>query len=213
MVEVTKLELAPRAAVGRNAVRALRKAGSIPVVLYGHGQEALALVAAGRALRDVLSRKARFLELSIEGKTETALIREVQYDPFGLEVLHLDLMRVDIDEAINVTVPVETRGRPKGLAEGGVLQLLLADVEIRIAPRHIPEAIVVNISGLELNQSIYVRDLELPPSAKLLEDPDKIVCTVAVQRGIEEAAPAPAPEQAAEPEVVGQKKEAEESAE
>ncbi|MBI4878505.1 MAG: 50S ribosomal protein L25 [Planctomycetes bacterium] len=213
MVEVTKLELARREAVGTNAVRGLRKAGSVPVVLYGHGREALALAAAGRALQDVIARGARFLELSIEGQTETALIREVQYDAFGLEVLHIDLMRVDIDEAINVSVPVEMRGRPKGLAEGGALQKLLTDVEIRIAPRHIPEAIVVNISGLEVNQSIYVRDLELPPSAKLLEDPDKIVCTVAVPRGLEEAAPAPAPEQAAEPEVVGQKKEAEEAPE
>ena len=113
MAEKTKLNLERREQIGSNACRGLRKEGKTPVVIYGHGQETVPLAADTRQLSDVLAQRAQFLEVAIGDETETALIREVQYDVYGQDVVHVDLVRVDIDEPVVVSVPIELRGLRK----------------------------------------------------------------------------------------------------
>ncbi len=131
------------------------------------------------------------------------LVKEVQYDHLGIEVLHVDFARVDLNESVKITVPLELKGTPKGEADGGVLQQLLADLEIECLVTDIPDMIRHNVSDLGLNAILHVKDLTLPPNVKALHDGDLIVATV--KEIVEQAATAA--DDTAEPEVIGRKAE------
>ncbi len=202
MANVTTIEVSKRDKIGSNASKQLRKSGRIPGVLYGHGQESVPITADGRSLEATLHTHAQFVELSIDGAVETALIREVQYDHYGQHVVHVDFVRVNLDEPIEVHIQVEYRGMPKGVSAGGVLQRFLTEVPIRVAPRYIPDEFIVNVSHLDVGDSILMGDVELPASAELVGDPSKPICSV-----VSSTAQVVATEEAdtSEPEVVGQK--------
>ena len=121
-MEVTKLKVTRREALGSNSMRHLRAAGQVPAVLYGHKQDPVALQASAHELAEVLGTHAQFMELDIEGATETAIIREIQYDAFGHEVLHLDFVRVSMDEQVEVPVAIELVGHAKGVAAQSTFQ-------------------------------------------------------------------------------------------
>lgn len=177
-MEVTKLEVSRRATTGSNASNQLRKSGKIPGVLYGHKQEAVAVEADATALSAVLDAHAQYMELNLDGAVEAAIVREVQYDPFGQHILHVDFVRVSADEQIEVPVAIEIVGLAKGVQDGGILEQHLMDVTIRCRPGAIPEKIVVNVAGLGLSESIQIKDLKLPDGAIAVDDPDKGVVGV-----------------------------------
>jgi large subunit ribosomal protein L25 len=129
----------------------------------------------------------------------------VQFDHLGIEVLHVDFARVSLDERVEVTVPLELKGTPKGEADGGVLQQIVAELEIECVVTDIPDVITHNVSEMGIDDVVHIKDLKLPPGAKALQDEDLIVAMVKV---IEEDAGAPAAEaETAEPEVIGRKPE------
>jgi large subunit ribosomal protein L25 len=146
---------------------------------------------------------AHLFSLAVDGKKETVLIKEVQYDHLGIEVLHVDFARVDLNERVKITVPLELKGTPKGEADGGVMQQVLAELEIECLVTDIPDVIRHNISELGLDAVLHVKELILPANVKAMQDGDQIVATV---RAIVEQA-APAAEGEAEPEVIGRKAE------
>jgi large subunit ribosomal protein L25 len=189
-METTTLAGENRNSVGTRASRALRERGKLPAVIYGHGEapESVALI-----LHDVvtaLSHGARTLEVDVNGKAGQYLIKEVQYDYLNHTPIHLDLTRVDLDERVKVRVGIELRGVPKGVAEGGSLDLHLADLEVECLVSQIPETLHPLVVDLGLGDSLLVKDLELPDGVTATLDGDDRVATVRVVLEVEEEAEA-----------------------
>lgn len=185
---------------GTHAARRLRKEGKIPAVLYGHGEETLPVSLNRHEVELAVQHGERLLELDLDGKPQNVLLKEVQYDALGEEILHVDLNRVDLDERVELTVAIRLVGEPAGAKDGGVLQQIESEVKIECPVRAIPDEIRYLVKDMKLNDRLYMKDLVLPEGAKLLSDPDAIVASVA--EVAELVAPAEG-EELAEPEVIG----------
>jgi large subunit ribosomal protein L25 len=196
----------PRPGLGSRANKRLRDTGKIPGVLYGHKEAVVPLALPKKELVGHLNKGAHVFDLSLDGKAEKVLVKEVQYDHLGAEVIHVDFARVSLDEKVEITVPLELKGTPAGEAEGGVLQQIVAELEVECLVTDIPSIIVHNVSEMKVDDVLHIKDLKLPPGVKALQDEDLVVAQV---KTIEEeaAAPAAAEEGAAEPEVIGRKPE------
>jgi large subunit ribosomal protein L25 len=167
---------------GKSAARALRRAGKVPAVVYGHGDETRALTVDAHALQKLLasiSVENTIIDLSVDGgKATPALIREVQYHPTRMEVLHLDFYQVHAGEKIHLVIPVRLHGTPKGVRdEGGVLQQVLHELNVECLPRDIPEGIDIQIDDLGIGDSVSIRELDVP-NVKILNDEDLTICSV-----------------------------------
>ncbi len=206
MSEALKVE--KRELHGKRNNRRLRNAGSVPVVLYGHGEQTLSLKVAADQLSAALRHGARVVDL--EGAvSEKAFIRELQWDPFGTHVLHMDLTRVSADERLQIEVPVILRGEAPGVKEGGHLEQMHHSVEIECLAIAIPEKLELRVGGLKLDESLHANNIELPQGATLLTDPETVIVHCALAK--EETEEGEAGE-AAEPEIIGRKAEEEEGA-
>src|SRR3972149_1172416 len=191
--------------------RRLRRSGKIPAVLYGHGQESVSLAVSAEIFGAVLRHGSRLVDLT-GGVSESAFIRDMQWDTWGTHVLHVDFTRISADEIVEVTLTIELRGEAPGVREGGVVDQLVHDVEIACPAGSIPEKLQVNINPLKLNESISLSAIQLPQGAKLLvEDLDAIVVECMVPQELPEEVAAEAVP--GEPEVIGAKKEEEEEKE
>jgi len=200
MAEILPVDV--RQVRGKHGVRRMRHAGQTPAILYGHGQESISLSVPTSQLSAAIHHGTRLVELK-GGAEDTALIREVQWDPFGIEVLHVDLIRVSADETIETTLRVEMRGEAPGISQGGIVDQLIRDVVIQCSVSSIPEKLELNINSLELGQSLTAADLKLPSGAELITPAEKIVvqCVEPLSDVGEEEASIAA--DAAEPEVIG----------
>jgi large subunit ribosomal protein L25 len=215
MAESQVLETQPRTTQGSRAARKLRKQGRIPAVIYGHKEATVAVTLSGEDLEKAIRQGTRVVDLKTSAKLEKALIREVQWDHLGKDVLHVDFTRVSADERIRVNVPVELRGIAPGVTGGtGVLDQPLHSLTIECLAISIPESIRVAVNELQLGMAIHVRDLVLPPGVTAMNDPDAIVVHVTAKLVEPEPTAAAAPvEGAAEPEIIGRKVAEEEEAE
>ena len=200
------LNATARDQLGTRNSRRLRRAGQIPAVLYGHGQESLSLTISGGDLHAAIRHGAKLVDIA-GAANDSALISEIQWDALGSEILHLDLIRVSKDEAVSVNVAIELRGEAPGTNEGGVLDHVLHQVEIECRADSIPDRLAISVNNLHVGDTLTVGDLELPDGAKLNAEPDAIVaqCNEAVEQPDEdEAIPGAG---AIEPEVIGKKEE------
>ena len=211
MAETAQLSAKPRSELGSRANKRLRDAGFVPGVIYGHKEAVVPVTLPKKEVVTYLDRGTFLFDLAVDGKSEKVLVKEVQYDHLGQEVMHVDFARVSLDEKVEITVPLELKGTPKGEAEGAVLQQIVAELEIECRVTDIPKEIVHNVADMEKDSELRVKDLKLPPGVRALQDEDLILAMV---KEIEEAAPAEAAveEGAAEPEVIGRKPEDEEGA-
>lgn len=203
------LKLVKRDARGTRSATRLRKGGQTPAVIYGQGKKTVSVAVDTDDLQAAVRHSSRLVKLQ-GAASETALIQEMQWDPFGVEILHVDLVRVRADERITVAVPVELRGMAPGTREGGVLEQVVHEVEIEVLATNIPESLHVNINQLGLGESLALQAIEdMPEGAVLIDDPESPVvhCTEPV-----EVAEAEEPAEASiEPEVIGGKADEEES--
>jgi len=199
---IATLEAKRRQRCGTAAARALRHQGLIPAILYGHGQEALPLAVSREALLEAIGSGAHMLALKVDGQEEQVLIRDIQYDTFGDELIHVDFARVASDELISIEVPLELHGTAKGVLGGGVLNQPLHRLAIQCLAGNIPDVIRVEISNLDINDAVHVRDLVLPPGVKTNVPPDTVVVMVHPPKAEEVVTAAPAEEAAAEPELI-----------
>ena len=192
---------------GKRRNRRMRKSGAIPAVLYGHGEAPVSLAVAADAFDAVLRHGARMVALT-GAVEESALIREIQWDTWGGEVLHVDFTRVSAHEKVEVRVALELRGEAPGVRDGGSVEQLLHDVAIVCPAAKVPEKIEINVNALKIGDSITVADVELPRGATVLAAPEEVVvqCVEPVEIPEEEEMA-----EAAEPEVIGEKKAEEES--
>ena len=200
MAQTAQLTAKVRGELGSRRNKRLRDAGFVPGVIYGHKEDVVPVTLPKVELVKHLNHGAHLFALALEGKNENVLVKDVQYDHLGIEVLHVDFARVDLNERVEVTVPLVLKGEPKGEAEGGVLQQIVADLEIECLVTQIPTDIRYNVSEMGLNSVLHIKELQLPPGVRALQDEDLIVATV---REIAEEAPAEVAEGAAEPEVIG----------
>ena len=201
----------PRQGFGSHKAVKLRRQGLIPAGLYGHKQNTIAVSVSHDELfyMPIKHLGARVLDPEVydAGVETTALIKAVQWDHLGKDILHADFERVSKDERITVSVRVELRGLAPGVTGGGVLDQPLHALEVECLAIAIPESIRVNVGELQLGQSIHVRDLKAPEGVKIVNDPDAIVVHVTSPQAEVEAAPL---EGAVEPEVIGGRAKAEE---
>lgn len=196
-----------RTDTGKGAARKLRSAQQTPGVIYGHNREPQALTLDTRELDLLLERIAfetTIIELDIEGTSARTLIRELQRHPFKKQVLHVDFQELVAGERVTVDVPLVIVGTAAGVRNsGGVLDQIMREVTVEVDPASIPNHIDIDVSALDLNGSIHVRDLQLPEGVEVLDEPDATVCVVVPPRVEAEAAAAPeAAEGGAEPELI-----------
>lgn len=215
MAETLVLEVQARTKSGTNAARQLRKQGLVPAVIYGHGEATTSLSVPGDQLYKAVRHGVRIFDIKFDGNTQKTLLRDLQWDPMGHDILHADFYRVSADETITLDVKIELRGTAPGIAQGGVLVQQLHTLSVECLIINIPESIRVNVGELQLNQAIHVRELTLPEGVKVMNEPDAIIAAV-TPKVVEEATPAvpgaPTAEQA-EPEVIGRAKAEEEEEE
>jgi large subunit ribosomal protein L25 len=211
MAEIAELAAEPREGSGTQAAKLLRRKGRVPAILYGHKEATVALSVAVDELRSAVRHGARVVDLKTPAKIEKALIKELQWDTFGRELLHVDFYRVSADERITLTVRIEVRGTSPGVTAGGILNQPIHSLAVECLAVSVPESIRVNIGELQIGGAIHVRELALPPGVKVTGDPEAVVVHVAAPQAEADAAAAPAAE-TAEPEIIGRQKTAEEEA-
>jgi large subunit ribosomal protein L25 len=175
------LSATTRSSRGKNAARALRREGRIPAILYGHGDETKALSVDALELEKLLSgvpAGSTLIDVQIDGLATTALIREVQWHPFRPQILHVDFLQIHAGEMLKLDVSVRLVGTPSGVSdEGGILQQVLHQLHIECLPRHIPDAIEVNVEGLKIGESVLVSDVTVP-NVTIHNQPDLPICSV-----------------------------------
>jgi large subunit ribosomal protein L25 len=199
MDEDNKVVADARETFGKGAARKLRAAGKIPAVLYGHGTDPKHLTLPGHQVGLLIRKANAVLDLQIAGKSQIALVKDVQKDPVHQVIEHIDLIVIRRGEKVQVEVPVHLEGEsyPGTIADLDAKTLLL-----EVEATHIPENIVVSIEGLEDGSQIHATEVELPAGATLVSDPETLVVLVHVPQKVdlgEEAAEAAA-EEAAEAE-------------
>jgi len=169
----TKLALTPRdTSGGSRATRRLRRTGQVPGVLYGGGDDPVSFTVDARELRHALAARGAVLDLELEGASTPAVLKDAQYHPVRGETMHVDLLRVRLDEAIHATVPVELTGGDEapGVVEGGVLDQITREVNVEALPTDIPEVITYDVSGMQINDTVYLSALQAPRGVTLLDD-------------------------------------------
>ena len=137
---------------------------------------------------------AHLFDLDLDGKSETVLVKEAQYDHLGIELIHVDFARVSLDEKVKVTVPLELKGTPKGEDDGGELQQIIAELEVECLVLEIPEVIRHNVSEMGMDSVLHIKDIKLPAASSCLQDGELIVAMV---REVKEEVVAPVVAEAA----------------
>lgn len=210
-MERNVLEVSPRTLFGTRASKRLRREGKVPVVLYGLRKDNITLLAGEEALREVLRSGARIISLHWDGQKETALLKDLQYDALGRELLHADFVRIAMDKRITLKVPLELKGTPQGVTEGGILEQTLREILVECLPTAIPEKLPVDVSGLAVGGTLTLKNISTPPDVKLAHENLDIPVAI-VRKPVEEVAkPVEEEEEVAkEPEVITRKPKEEE---
>lgn len=208
MATEAQIKAATREETGKGAARSLRRDGKVPGIVYGHGEESVAVaVDAGELMRltHTVSIENTIVDLSIaggDGGPYKVLVREIQRHPFKQEFLHVDFFRVAMDEKIHVDVPVMLTGVPTGVKDrGGVLEHMLRDLEVYCLPGSIPEKVEIDVSHLDIGDSIHVSEIELP-DVEILTDLERSIVAVLAPTVIEEPEEEEE-EELLEPELIG----------
>lgn len=191
----------------KHAVK-VRKEGRIPAIVYGHKQEPTAISLDAHNLVEGLHHGHRLVDVQIGKKKETMIIKDLQYDYLGKNIIHVDLMRVDVTETIKVAVPIELKGIAKGTHEGGIIESHLANLELECRVTDIPESVVVSVKDVGVGDTLHAGDIKLAEEVKLVSDPLIVLVTcslVAAAKSTEELEA----EIPVEPEIIGEEKETE----
>ena len=213
MAKQVKLNAEARTSVGRSSVRKLRARGIIPAVIYGEKVKPQPLQVAARDINAMMSHASGEnvlvdLEIAGEKSNRAALVQEVQHSPVGGEIVHVDFHAISMDETIQAEVPLEPTGTPVGVKTfSGLLEQSLRALAIECLPRDLPDRITVDVSQLNIGDSIHVRDIQLPPGVTAKVPLDLTAFSVLAPVVEEEPVAVEAEAAAAGPEVITEKKE------
>jgi large subunit ribosomal protein L25 len=210
MAETLCLKAEVREGVGKKSAAKLRRLGRVPAIIYGHKEKPVAITLDTHNFVEGLHHGHRLMEVQIDKKKETVFVKDLQYDYLGKNIIHADLVRVDVTETIKVTVPIELKGTAKGTNEGGVVEEHMDHLEIECRAGDVPETIIVWVKEVDVGDTVHAGDIELPAGVKLVSEPSTVLVTcslVAAAKSTEELeAEAPVA-----PEVISEAKEAEEA--
>lgn len=176
-ISVTKRE-----ETGSLRMKRLRQTGQIPGVLYGHGKETVMLSIKESELNRAINAGSYIVQLE-GGVTESALIKDVQWDAFGSNVIHVDLTRIDAKEAVEVSIPVELKGDAPGSAKGGVVKFHNHEITINCPADKLPEKLELKITSLDLDQTLTASEIELPAGATLVSEPGETIASCSLPAG------------------------------
>ena len=193
-MQQVRIEAETRTGSGKGAARALRREGKLPAVVYSQGEPARSIQIDTRLFRRALvneNAERALISLFVDGEQGIAVVKEIQQDPVRRDLLHVDFQNIRLDEEIVVTVDIELKGDSIGVGLGGILEFLTRQVEVRVLPTAIPDALTLDISELEIGQSAHVHLLESPEDAEILTDGDMVIASVAAPRVEEEPVDAP----------------------
>lgn len=207
---VLKAEL--RENTGSKHAAKVREEGRIPAIVYGHKQDPVAISLDAHSFVEGLHHGHRLIDVQVGKKKETILVKDLQYDHLGREIIHADLIRVDVTETVKVTVPIELKGTARGTHEGGIIAGHVSGLEVECKVTDIPEALVVWVKDVGIGDVIHARDVELPEGVKLASPPEILVVTCHLVTAAKTAEEAEAEEPVA-PEVIGRVEKAEEEEE
>jgi len=211
-MEEIRLDVQTRELLKKRKVKSLRRENLIPGILYGGKQEPMPITVDRKAYERIRRQHHGEIVFSLNvvdgGKSPElsyAMVREEQHNPVTDQILHVDFIRISLTDTIEARVPVEVKGEPVGVKrDGGSLEHLLWELTVECLPTNIPEKITVDVSMLEIDQSVYVRDLVLPEGVVPQHEPDALVLSVVPPQKEEVVERAEGP---AEPEVIKEKKE------
>jgi large subunit ribosomal protein L25 len=219
-MELRELTVTRREATGKEVAKRLRRQGLVPAVLYGGSVPEVLTLNVTDVIKVIHGREGSTTLLNLkfkegDGSTRTVIIRDMQFDPVTERLIHVDLQEVSMDRAITVGVPIQAQGEATGVKDqGGILEMILREVQVSCLPRLIPEKITVDVSALKIGDVLTVAMLTSPESVRIVNDPGQAVVTVSPPMAEEVAAPAAAVEAApAEPEVLTERKPKPEEAE
>ncbi|QSZ28100.1 50S ribosomal protein L25 [Aceticella autotrophica] len=169
---------------GKNIAYKLRKEGYIPAVLYGKGMESIPIAVADKKFCKILQTKGRnvLLDVIVNGSTHNAIIKEIQNDTLKGKLLHVDFQIVSMYEKIESTVPLKLKGVGILESKGAIVQHQIWELNIKCLPDKIPEELDVDISNLDVGDTLYIRDLIIPEGVEVVDDPDEVVLTVVVPK-------------------------------
>jgi len=200
-----------REGLGKNAARRLRVQGFIPAVFYGEGMESVPLVLKKKDIIRIMkleSRENTIFKVAYDSEEFDAMIKELQVDPTTDELIHADLIRINLEKLIRLTIPIVHSGESIGVkTEGGFVDFVTREVEIECLPRAIPESIAIEISGLHIHQSFKVENMTAPAGVRVITDPGTVLVLISLPHKEEEVFPGEKPEEAVveegqEPEVI-----------
>ena len=213
-----KVQAKLREGRGKNDARRARRDGMVPITVYGGGAETVAAVAPLSELAAILrtdTGRNTIFTIDVEGVgASEVMFHDRQIDPVKGRLIHADLTRLVKGQKIEVTVPLHLNGEPIGVREKqGVLEQVLREIEIRCEPRQIPDALDVDVTNLDIHDTLHVSDIQAGEGIEILTDAELVIATVGMTREEVEAAPAAEGEEPAEPEVIGKGKKEEEGEE
>lgn len=218
MSDIT-IEVQTREKTKKNANRRLRVADQVPAVVYGGDREPVSIQVGRRMVEDLLKSGSGentvfLLKLAGTDKSRHAIIRDLQTDPITGKMIHIDFQRIVMTEPIRVTVPIELHGVPVGVkTDGGILDFVTRELEISCLPDKIPPHLDVDVTALHVGQHLEARDVALPEGLRLVDEPSRVIASVAHGKIHDLAAAHEGGEllegQTQQPELVGRRKEAE----
>ena len=185
--EYEKLDLKERTVKGKSKARSLRRDGMVPGVYYFRGEENVDLQIDKKKLYHAMNSGQHVFEVEMSGAKQYVTIKGIQYHPVTDEVLHIDLMQVNMTEKMKFTIPISLEGEAEGVKEGGVLSQILTTIDVNCLPTSVPDNILVDISNMELNSNMTVADIvNIPEGVEILSDPESTIATLAPPKEEEE---------------------------
>jgi large subunit ribosomal protein L25 len=203
MAEAFVLKAEKREQTGSKSAVRVRREGRIPAIVYGHKKEPVAISLDARRLGEGIHRGQRLVDVQIGRKKEKVLIKDLQYDYLGKNVIHVDLIRVDVSETVKVTVPIELKGIAQGTHEGGIVEEHAGRLEVECKVTDIPDTIVVLVKDMGVGDNIHAGDVELPEGVKLASDSSMLIATCGLVAAAKSAEDIEA-EMPTAPEVIGE---------
>ena len=184
-----ELQVNMREAGGKGAARRVRAQGGVPAVVYGTGSESVSLQVDARSLNAVLRQGTNQI-IDLKGpdgfKDRLVLLKELQQHPVTRQLIHADFYAVDATKKIEVDVPIELEGKCVGVEMGGVMDLVIRELHVRCLPLNIPTSFTVDVTELNIGDSLHISDVELPADVELVADPSLTLVQVAAPRVEEE---------------------------
>ena len=178
-----------RTALGKGGAGRVRREGLVPAVVYGLGEDNVSVSVSSRELGHILSGASganTLITLTVNGKDQLALARQIQRHPVKGSLLHVDFVRVRADQTIQAEVPVHLTGDAEGVSRGGVLEQLVHTLTVEAKPADVPPSIEYDITELEIGSGFYVRDLVVPAGVTVLQNLDDLVAQISAPRIVEE---------------------------